>query len=130
MDANVLELRIREWLPIFEAQAKSGLNKTEWCEKNGIRRWEFYKRLKDCRRYMLEKTEKSPGFAASLDAFPSFVEVPVNPGQIAEPALENICNKDPGRISISCGKFRISLEGSVDQDVLATVIREVSHAKC
>ena len=128
MDANVLELRVREWLPIFEAQAKSGLNKKEWCEKNGIKRREFYKRLNDCRRYMLEKLDTDSGSAPSSMALPSFVEVPVKDCPDPDPVNHETCNKDPGRINISCGKFRISLEGSVDQETLATVIREVSHA--
>ena len=42
MDASVMELRLEQWKPIFEAQAKSGLNKQEWCQQNGIRRWEFF----------------------------------------------------------------------------------------
>jgi hypothetical protein len=30
MDPRVMELRIRQWIPVFEEQAKSGLNKNEW----------------------------------------------------------------------------------------------------
>ena len=64
----------------------------------------------------------------AVPTIPSFVEVPVNTCQETMPVNNDICNKNPGRINISCGKFRISLEGSVDQNILATVIREVSHA--
>ena len=38
MDPRVMELRIRQWIPVFEEQAKSGLNKDEWCIINGINR--------------------------------------------------------------------------------------------
>lgn len=128
MDANILELRVREWLPIFEAQAKSGLNKKEWCEKNGIKRWEFYKRLRDCRRYILEKPDTTSELAPSPKELPSFVEIPVKACPDPDPVSDEIRSKDPGVINISCGKFRVSLEGSVDRETLAAVIREVSHA--
>ena len=32
MDSEVMEQRLKQWLPIFEAQAQSGLNKHDWCE--------------------------------------------------------------------------------------------------
>ena len=41
MDAEIMELRLRQWLPIFEKQARSGLNKKDWCEENGIKRTAF-----------------------------------------------------------------------------------------
>ena len=34
MDSQIMELRFRQWLPLFEEQAKSGMNKQEWCEHN------------------------------------------------------------------------------------------------
>ena len=30
MDSGVMELRLKEWMPIFEEQAKSGLNKQDY----------------------------------------------------------------------------------------------------
>ena len=44
MDVNTMKLRLEQWMPIFEEQAKSGMGKNEWIKANGIRRWEFYKR--------------------------------------------------------------------------------------
>ncbi len=49
MDAKVMEIRLKKWMPIFEEQAKSGLSKNAWCERNGIRKWEFYERQRECR---------------------------------------------------------------------------------
>ncbi len=31
MDAKVMEIRLKKWMPIFEEQAKSGLSKNAWC---------------------------------------------------------------------------------------------------
>ena len=49
MDSKVMELRLRQWLPIFEAQSKSGLNKQDWCEQNGVKRAAFFKWQRLCR---------------------------------------------------------------------------------
>ena len=38
MDSRVLELRIRQWIPVLEEQEKSALSKEEWCIANGINR--------------------------------------------------------------------------------------------
>ena len=55
MDPKVMEMRIKQWIPIFEEQAKSGLNKQEWCIQNGINRSAFFKWQRECRKYLLTK---------------------------------------------------------------------------
>jgi len=32
LDSNIIELQLKQWMPIFEEQVKSGLNKEEWCK--------------------------------------------------------------------------------------------------
>lgn len=128
MDAKVMELRLKKWIPIFEEQAKSGLGKNDWCEKNGIKKWEFYERQRECRDYLLKHDTDSGIPAETATLVPSFVEIPVDPAPIVSPACRNE-NEDPsGHIDVTCGKFRISITGKVDESVLAQVIREVSHA--
>lgn len=72
MDSNVMELKLRlkQWLPIFEEQAKSGLNKKEWCEQNGIKRAAFFKWQRECRAYLLSKNA-----AVTAITEPAFVEI-------------------------------------------------------
>lgn len=41
MDSAVMEQRLKQWMPIFEEQAGSGLNKQDWCTANGIKRGGF-----------------------------------------------------------------------------------------
>lgn len=129
MDAKVMEIRLREWLPIFEEQAKSGLGKNEWCEKNGIRRWEFYQRQKECRKYLLSQSD-DPGVSPGINALEaSFVEIPSVPAPVTtQPSGEN-SRETSGHIDVTCGKFRISITGTVNEDMLARLIREVSHAQ-
>lgn len=55
MDAIVMQARLEQWLPIFEAQAQSGLCKKEWCELNGIKRHEFFKWQRIMRQVLLSE---------------------------------------------------------------------------
>lgn len=128
MDAKVMELRIKKWIPIFEEQAKSGLGKNDWCKKNGIRKWEFYERQRECREYLL-KQNNDPGISSGTTAIvPSFVEIPADPAPVVSPTTESDNDNTSGHIDITCGKFKISITGVVDVGMLALLIREVSHA--
>ena len=128
MDAKVMELRIRKWMPIFEAQAKSGLGKDVWCEKNGIRRWEFYQRQRECREYLLKQDNDPAGSSEATALVPSFVEIPAAPEPAVPQSPTDGDREFPGHIDVTCGKFKISITGNVDEGILARLIREVSHA--
>ena len=128
MDAKVKELRLKKWIPIFEEQAKSGLGKNDWCEKNGIRKWEFYERQRECREYLL-KQDTDPGIPAETATIvPSFVEIPAVPAPNASPAYKNETEDPSGHIDVTYGRFKISITGKANEGVLARVIREISHA--
>lgn len=86
---------------------------------NGIRRWEFYKRQRECRNYILENAsgcEKLPVPAGNL---PSFFEIPVNH---QTPSVEtgltesdSIKDKSDGsHIMINYGNFSIDVAGPVN----------------
>lgn len=130
MDASVMELRLEQWKPIFEAQAKSGLNKQEWCQQNGIRRWEFFQRQKELRQHLLsQSSETLAPTSETTDLIPSataFVELPMK----SEETTQKATAKTPvdGSIEISYGKFKIKLKGGVDRATLDTVIKAVAHA--
>ncbi len=133
MDTKTMEMRLTQWMPIFEEQAKSGMGKDEWCKANGIRRWEFYKRQRECRNYILENAsgcEKLPVPAGNL---PSFFEIPVNH---QTPSVEtgltesdSIKDKSDGsHIMINYGNFSIDVAGPVNGKTLREVIRAVADA--
>ena len=128
MDAKVMALRVEKWLPIFEAQAKSGLSKNEWCRRNGIRQWEFYERQRDCRTFLLEKTDKRGEVSAIPGGSASFVEIPLEalPGPDAETTSGR---KEGSHIGITCGRFTITLEGEIDKEALSVLIREVANVQ-
>ena len=57
MDSKIMELRLKQWMPIFEEQAKSGLNKQEWCNLSEVKCAAFFKWQRELREYLFEKKE-------------------------------------------------------------------------
>ena len=129
MDAKVMEIRLKKWMPIFEEQAKSGLSKNAWCERNGIRKWEFYERQRECRRYLLEKDKDLKDVSEVTSLIPSFVELPAETEGVVSSTAVRIAKEATGHIEITCGKFGVSITGEVNERMLAMVIREIYHAQ-
>ena len=128
MDKNVMERRLSQWMPIFEAQAKSGLTKDKWCDENGIRRWEFYTRQRQIRRYLSQKTSSEETSIQPLpNTDPVFVELPVDSTEEALPTSPISQIPANGRIGIKYRGFRVELQGRVDAVTLDTLIRSLSH---
>ena len=74
MDTRVMELRIKQWIPIMEEQAKSGISKDEWCTMHGINRTSFFRWQKRVRQYLLDQCENQLPPAA-LSSETDFVEI-------------------------------------------------------
>lgn len=55
MDTIVMQERLRQWVPLFEAQAQSGLTKADWCKANGIKEWEFFRWQRLLRQVILSE---------------------------------------------------------------------------
>ena len=60
MDKKVMDLRAANWISVFEAQAKSGLSKHNFCKQNGIPETAFYKWQRKLRSELIEQQELSP----------------------------------------------------------------------
>ena len=137
MDPRVMELRIRQWIPVFEEQAKSGLNKDEWCIINGINRGSFFRWQRRVRSYLLEHGEG----VAQLSAPPineqaeneCFVELPLAqaalPGMAALRNLHDDVIDEAAPISIRYGEFVVNVNNEVDERQLAAVLRALKNAE-
>ena len=124
MDLRVKKMRIERWLPIFEEQAKSGLTKKEWCDQNGIRKWEFFERQRECREYILERAFSPASKDETTETLPAFFEVPNSVNSYDEPSVSTAANS---MIEVSCNGFQIKLDGHVNPETLCTLIRVVSN---
>ncbi|MBQ9168042.1 MAG: hypothetical protein IJX67_06510 [Oscillospiraceae bacterium] len=137
MDPRVMELRIRQWIPVFEEQAKSGLNKDEWCIINGINRGSFFRWQRRVRSYLLEHGKG----VAQLSAPPineqaeneCFVELPLAqaalPGMAALRNLHDDVMDEAAPVSIRYGEFVVNVNGEVDERQLAAVLRALKNAE-
>lgn len=138
MDPRVMELRIRQWIPVFEEQAKSGLNKDEWCILNGINRGSFFRWQRRMRSYLLEHGETGSteqqlqisGVNPAKD-HDCFVELPCP--QAAVPGMASLRNRhddisdDAASIRISYGGFSVHIDRIFDEVQLTAVLRSIKN---
>ena len=138
MDPRVMELRIKQWIPIIEEQAKSGISKGEWYTMHSIDRTTFFRWQKRVRAYLLDQwQDQSSQLPSSTQTEEiSFVEFPSTQGALmeipgqAEPCTGNkaACSCSPS-IRIRYGDFSIDLGNGVDEQQLSTVLRVIKHAE-
>ncbi len=129
MDKSVMERRVSQWIPILEAQAKSGLPKGKWCEENGIKRWEFFRRQHQIRQCLSQQTVSEETSIGPLsNAASTFVELPIYNAVENQPASPASQIPADGRIDIKYKGFNIEIQGRVDDATLNALIRSLSHA--
>ena len=134
MDSKIMELRLKQWMPIFEEQAKSGLNKQEWCRLNNISRAAFFKWQRELQKYLLEKNENKLQAQQSTElavhTASTFVELaPVSSSVRA--SLNDSCISSrnitsAALISIRCGEFSIDLNDDVNERLLSKVLKAMA----
>lgn len=131
MDSKVMELRLKQWIPIFEEQAKSGLSKQEWCRLNDVKRAAFFKWQRELQKYLLEKNENRLQAQLSTElavhTAPKFVELAPARSPVRS-SLNDSCVRSgditsASSISIRCGEFSIDLKDDVNELLLSKVLK-------
>ena len=131
MDSKVMELRLKQWIPIFEEQAKSGLNKQEWCRQNDVKRTAFFKWQRELQKYLLDKNKDKLSNALAVHTAPDFVEL--TPASTpAKSSPDNCCVRSgditpASSISIKCGEFSIDLNDNVNELLLSKVLKVMAN---
>ncbi len=134
MDSKIMELRLKQWMPIFEEQAKSGLNKQEWCKQNEVKRAAFFKWQRELQKYLIEKNENKFRGQHSTELLvptaPDFVELAPASSSVRS-SLNDCCVRSGGispapSISIRCGEFSIDLNDDVNELLLSKVLKVMS----
>ena len=148
MDKYVMDIRLKQWIPILEAQARSGLDKQTFCKQNGISRGLFFKWQRILRERIADGFDPvsiSAPAATTVsginpeDGHPVFFEISpapstnlVNQDSITEATSKHMPIVDQasynGHISISYSGFSISLSGEVDETSLTSILRAVKNA--
>lgn len=147
MDPRVTEIRMQGWADIIKAQASSGLNKKEWCEKNGIKRHQFFRMQRILRNQILATGEKESlqrnhrsipecplsGIETSktVSGETVFVELPTVTSATApaalsveKPVIEEI--RTSPVLTVRHGKFSVELSESVSAALLQKVLKVIS----
>ena len=136
MDTRVMELRIKQWIPLIEEQSKSGISKDQWCTMHGINRTSFFRWQKRVRKYLLDQCEAQPSqhpTSIPSDNEACFVELPSTQDSPAEMAGQRCGETIRARgtcpsISIRCGGFSIDFNDGVDEKQLSMVLRVLKYA--
>ena len=148
MDKYVMYIRLQNCIPIFEAQARSGLDKQTFCKQNGISRGLFFKWQRILRERIADGFNPGCVSAPTVTAVPdteskddhtSFFEItPSLPSSLIEQDTTNKTetqrtsvidvSSSTGHVCISYGSFSVSLSGEVDETSLTSILRAVTHA--
>jgi hypothetical protein len=131
LDSKVMELRLKQWIPIFEQQSTSGLNKQEWCKLNNVNRSVFFKWQGILREYLLEKNENMVQTQQSTELVAQtaskFVELAPVSSSVQSSLNDNfVSSRDiapTAPISIKCGKFSIDLNNDANELLLSKVLK-------
>ena len=146
MDKFVMDIRLKQWIPILEAQANSGLDKQTFCKQHGISRGLFFKWQRILRERMAEGfdpdsislpaiTDKDTGDIR--DNEPVFYELTPTASCSAAENSRPVGNPTSSRlvspvnasgVTISYGGFSINLSGVVEEATLKSILRAVKHA--
>lgn len=134
MDSKVMELRLKQWMPILEEQAKSGLNKQDWCRQNGIKRAVFFKWQKELQKYFIEKNENKLQAQLSTElavhTAPEFVELAPASSSVRsslnDSRVRSVDITPVSSISIRCGEFSIDLNDDVNELLLSKILKAIA----
>lgn len=128
-----MELRLKQWISIFEEQAKSGLNKQDWCEQNNIKRTAFFKWQRELQKYLLKKSESKcqdkKSTELAIQTTPDFIELTPKPiSSLERPSIRDCYAKSSNippasSISIRRGEFTIDLNDDVNELLLSRVLK-------
>lgn len=131
MDSAVMDVRLRSWIPVLEAQADSGLSKKAFCEQNNISENTFYRWQRYLRQKLLEGYDPYENQTDIQESRPepTFVELPLTPSEQNSVSVpRKIAPKKTSSMTLTFHGVSIKIEGAVDEDALAAVLRAVKHA--
>jgi hypothetical protein len=135
MDATVMEFRMKQWMPIFEEQARSGLSKEDWREANNISRSGFYKWQRVIRNYILANNLKMPSIDNEyFQTEPGFIDITPKVSAMAltgkTQAIIHPLETSVGcGLCIRCGRFTIELNGTTEERLLSMALQVISNVE-
>ena len=139
MDNAVMSIRMKNWSAVMEAQAASGMSKTDFCRHNRISESSFFRWQRKIRNNLLEeqelKSQSAPTDTPVSKGEGSFFELaPASPASITASQdidqLEFCSPPEPvisSSVSITYNGFSVNISGSISLDALTTVLKAVKN---
>ena len=127
MNSRKMEEKLKEWMPLFDAQKSSGLNKREWCKQNNVHEGSFFKWQRRCREYV-DASNFIPISPIADNA--AFVEICSSSDSADNFDLKesSSTSTDKSSIIIKYGDFAIELNDEFEELHLAKVLRAMKNA--
>ena len=109
------QYRLKQWAELIQEHKSSGLTVDEWCAQNGLKRSNYYYRLKKVREAMLlaEATREIVAISPTL-------AIPNNPLHEA--------HTTSGELKIDIGYAKIHVNDSTSASLLKMVLEVMHHA--
>lgn len=130
MDQITHSVRRASWLAIInECQSRpADVTAKQWLADNGIRTKSYYYWQRKFRAEAYEQMPQLPSAAAETEV--TFAELPI-PDEICQTKaadINSICTDDCPAAVLKANGFAIELSNNISHDLLAALLREVSHA--
>ncbi len=130
--ADVKErVMLSEWQRQIEERQSGGYSIEEWCQMQGISKSSYYYRLRRVRRYLCEITgvlpetqrEKHSKNGSGQQIVPLREIIGKNSVVDTLSHQSNtLAASDESKIEISCGEVKVAFKGSVEKELLQTVL--------
>lgn len=141
MNKAIMNVRMKKWAGIIQDAAASGLTKTEYCERNGINRRQFFHWQKLLREYVIEQNPELSLPAPSVQkqiraennqivsAMPVFCELnPRNEAGTDPNAAAAPADAFTAGAMIRLGEYQVYVGETASEKTLSMILSVIRHA--
>ena len=121
------QVRLQEWASQINAQRRSGMTVTEWCQENGVGYKNFYYRLRRGQEELLEALEARGGKSKALSlAAVSEKQLSV---QTESPVITpvSIPQSKGAALTVWIGHCAVDIQNGADAGTIDQVLKAVSR---
>ena len=139
MDKEILELRVRSWIPVIQSATHSSKTRNAWCAEHDISLQQFYYWQRAVRKYVLQHPECAPAEpdhgdvslpAEASSSGPVFYEVSLTDEKSVVQAVSPESESNPAftpEVMMEVGGIRLLIGKGVSEETLSTVMSVIRH---
>ena len=129
MDADVMEVRDRQWAALIQDRMRSGLTVEEWCRQQNIGKYAYYYHLRKLRRQAIVDLH-SPDQKDDQSLLP-VQGTPPAAGFVAIPNTLNndrTCTSDDTALRVTKNDLVIEVSNNASEGILSLLREVLMHA--